>query len=270
MTSNQPFVPRSAATAYRHGDAWASGPDIVYGEIARGVLWLVTASLEGRWALDAGAGTGAVGRVLAARGARVIAVDASEPMLRAGPPAGDRTAVLGDVRSLPLGPCAVDITVAGFVLSHVPDPGAVLAELGRVTVPGGTVLATAFPADVPQHPTKAAVDDALACAGYVAPPWYAELKETGEPRVGSVSALAELAAGGLFARSFVHEVNVSLADLDVATVVAWRLGMAHVAPFVAGLDASARDELEATCRGAVESVGRHDPLPVLALRAIVG
>jgi SAM-dependent methyltransferase len=242
----------------------------VYGEIARGVLWLVTAPLEGRWALDAGAGTGAVGRALAARGAHVIAVDASESMLRAGAHTGDRDVVLGDVRSVPLRPSAVDIAVAGFVLSHVPDPGGVLAELGRVTVPGGTVLVTAFPADAPQHPTKAAIDDALADAGYIAPPWYVELKETGEPRVGSVGALAELAAGGPFDRSFIHEVDVSLADLEVATVVAWRLGMAHVAPFVSGLDPSARDKLEATCRAAVESVGLHDALPVLALRATVG
>jgi SAM-dependent methyltransferase len=35
----------------------------------------------------------------------------------------------------------VDVTVSGLVLNFVPDPGAALAEMARVTVPGGTVSA---------------------------------------------------------------------------------------------------------------------------------
>ncbi|MFD2093118.1 class I SAM-dependent methyltransferase [Blastococcus deserti] len=95
--------------------------------------------LAGRTVLDAGAGTGLGSAALAAAGARVVALDLSADMLSwqlgARPPA-----VVGDVTRLPLRDDAVDDVLAAFVLNHLVDPHAGLAELRRVTRPGGALL----------------------------------------------------------------------------------------------------------------------------------
>ena len=89
--------------------------------------------------LDAGAGTGAASRALAAQPARPIAMDLSFGMLAwdaARPPGA-----VADIRALPLAAQSVDDAVAAFVLNHLTDSDAGLAELARVTCPGGGVLA---------------------------------------------------------------------------------------------------------------------------------
>jgi SAM-dependent methyltransferase len=47
-----------------------------------------------------------------------------------------------DAQQLPLGDDSVDVALAMHMLYHVPDVGAAVAELRRVTRPGGTVLAS--------------------------------------------------------------------------------------------------------------------------------
>jgi len=93
--------------------------------------------------VDVGAGTGAVSSALAARRARPVAVDLSIDMLawnaRAGPPC-----VVADIRALPSAAGRVDASVAAFVLNHLTEPLGGLAELARVTRPGGAVLAAVF------------------------------------------------------------------------------------------------------------------------------
>jgi len=56
--------------------------------------------------------------------------------------AGDKRieVVLGDARALPYPDGFFDATVCVRVLHHFADPGPVLAELGRVTRPGGVVV----------------------------------------------------------------------------------------------------------------------------------
>ena len=97
-------------------------------------------------------------------------------------------AVVGDVTALPLCDGCADLTVAGFVLSHLDDAGRGLSELVRVTKPGGTVLATAFPAGsgAPSHPVKVVVDDVLSEYGYRAPDWYLALNPPGRSRSAAV------------------------------------------------------------------------------------
>jgi demethylmenaquinone methyltransferase/2-methoxy-6-polyprenyl-1,4-benzoquinol methylase len=48
---------------------------------------------------------------------------------------------VADIRALPLAAQSVDDAVAAFVLNHLTDSDAGLAELARVTCPGGGVLA---------------------------------------------------------------------------------------------------------------------------------
>jgi len=95
--------------------------------------------------LDIGCGVGRLTRVIAARAARVHALDISSEMIeRAREHHSDLDNVewiVGDGRSLePLGEGSVDGCVSHVVFQHIPDPSITLGyvrEMGRVLRPGG-------------------------------------------------------------------------------------------------------------------------------------
>ncbi len=95
---------------------------------------------------DLGCGAGFFTSYLAARVARVIAVDHSAAMLaeaRRALPAGARVEFRhGELDALPLADAEVNAIVANMVLHHVPDYGAAAREMARVLAPGGTVVIT--------------------------------------------------------------------------------------------------------------------------------
>jgi SAM-dependent methyltransferase len=249
---------------YTAAAAWAAGPDLVYGRLADAAVASIPGPLDGRLAVDAGAGTGAASRALVRRRARVVAVDLSAAMLAVG----HRPAVVADVRRMPFASGGTDLTMAAFVLSHLADPGVALAELARITRAGGTVVVTAFHADK-RHPVKDAVDRVLAAHGYRPPGWYVEFKRTGEVQVGTPAALLGLADAVGLTRSAVDEIAVGLTGLAVPALVGWRLGMAHVAPFLAGLHPATQRDLTADACAAVTAALPADPLPILVLRGSV-
>ena len=94
--------------------------------------------------LDAGAGTGAASRALAARRAKPIVMDLSFGML-AWDAAARPPGAVADIRALPLAAQSVDDAVAAFVLNHLTDPSAGLAELARVTRPGAAARSVGGP-----------------------------------------------------------------------------------------------------------------------------
>jgi demethylmenaquinone methyltransferase / 2-methoxy-6-polyprenyl-1,4-benzoquinol methylase len=106
-----------------------------------------TNAVPGSWTLDVAAGTQLVSRELAARkNARVVALDQSEPMLRAGREpnrlAGldDRIhPVLGRAERLPFGDGAFDAVTFTYLLRYVEDPAATVGELARVIRSGGSI-----------------------------------------------------------------------------------------------------------------------------------
>jgi demethylmenaquinone methyltransferase/2-methoxy-6-polyprenyl-1,4-benzoquinol methylase len=140
----------------------------MFGRIARRydlMNALMTVGLDGSWrrrlvrsldvpvggtVLDAGTGTGKVGRaVLAETPTRlVLGLDFSLPMLQAG-----RSGLSGDVRTgrmrlcagdaqrLPLRDARVDAVASAFVLRNVVDVDVALREQARVVRGGGTVAA---------------------------------------------------------------------------------------------------------------------------------
>ena len=97
----------------------------------------------GRLTLDAGCGEGRVGRALAERGHRVVALDGSPTLARLAATAAPPLPVgLVDLARLPVRDGAADLVVSHMVLQDVDDLDASVVELARVLAPGGTVCAT--------------------------------------------------------------------------------------------------------------------------------
>jgi SAM-dependent methyltransferase len=117
------------------------------GLCAGAVPELVAASgaADGTDLLDVGTGPGTAAAAGLRLGARVTAVDAEPSMVALAaanlPAATVRHAVLPE---LPFADASFDTVVANFVLNHVEDPRAALAELRRVTRPGGRIAATVW------------------------------------------------------------------------------------------------------------------------------
>jgi SAM-dependent methyltransferase len=223
--------------------------------------------LAGASVLDLGAGTGAASRAVTAVGGSVVAVDLSREMLRhearVRPPAA-----VGDATVLPLRDDVVDAVVAACSVSHVPDPKLALAEAARVTRPAGVVLASVFSARS-GHPAKDQVDAVARSFGYEPPAWYRDLKSTVEPLTASIDALFDVARAVGLVDVVVVERGVDVEVRDAETLVAWRSGMAQLAPFVEALDPEERARFLAD---AVAAVGEDAPpfvprLLILSARA---
>ena len=58
--------------------------------------------------------------------------------------------VVGDARTMPFSDASMDVVLCTQVLEHIPEPGAVVAEIRRVLKPGGTLLLS-VPSIFPQH-----------------------------------------------------------------------------------------------------------------------
>ncbi|MFE7300702.1 class I SAM-dependent methyltransferase [Streptomyces sp. NPDC057579] len=119
--------------------------------------------------LDVGTGTGTAAAAACARGARVTAVDAEPDMARSAAAAAPGAAVqVAALPRLPFLDGAFDAAVGNFVLNHVGRPGAALAELRRVTRPGGRIALTIWSA--PPAPGQALLGRAVRAAGVPRPP----------------------------------------------------------------------------------------------------
>jgi len=112
----------------------------------RAMLALLPDDLRGRRVLDAGCGSGRYMLHALHRGATHIAgVDLSPEMLRRAADElnahRDRIELLpGDLASLPLPDSSADLTICALAVGHVRELQPALAELRRVTKPGGLIL----------------------------------------------------------------------------------------------------------------------------------
>jgi hypothetical protein len=142
----------------------------------------------------------------------------------------------------------------------------VLREMMRVTRPGGAVLASAYAAD-DSHPVKAAVEAAATARGWEPERWYTAVKERAVPLLATTDGFAAVTAeAGLDGE--VESIRVPFPELDGSALVAWRLGMAQLAPFVAGMSA---DERDAVTADALDRLGSDPPelvRSILVLRAL--
>jgi demethylmenaquinone methyltransferase/2-methoxy-6-polyprenyl-1,4-benzoquinol methylase len=126
----------------------------------------ITGARPGERVLDLAAGTGTSSLTFTATGADCVACDFSLGMLRAGKsrprgvwgggqppqergvqggrPPGQLSFVAGDALRLPFRDGAFDAVTISFGLRNVADPGAGLAEMRRVTRPGGRLVVCEF------------------------------------------------------------------------------------------------------------------------------
>jgi len=105
-------------------------------------------NLAGSLWLDAGCGTGALSRWLAARGCGVLGVDASQEMVGAAIQSAQLHNYferldfvrITSVAHLALDDASLDGVLCSSVLEYVPDPRACLGEFARVLRPGGLLV----------------------------------------------------------------------------------------------------------------------------------
>ena len=112
----------------------------------RSVVARIVAARQDDLVLDVAAGTGTSSRAFAASGARCVACDFSLGMLHAGAskPADLVRFVAGDALALPFASAAFDVVTISFGLRNVADPDSALAEMLRVTKPGGRLVICEF------------------------------------------------------------------------------------------------------------------------------
>lgn len=129
-------------------DAWESGDfyEQYVGRWSRRVAPLFLSWLRvpaGRRWLDVGCGTGALSAAILDQcsPSSVVGVEPSEGFLeKAREQLADRVLFhCGSAAAIPLEAGCVDVAVSGLVLNFVPDQRAALAEMARVTVPGGAI-----------------------------------------------------------------------------------------------------------------------------------
>jgi ubiquinone/menaquinone biosynthesis C-methylase UbiE len=139
LTRNQQAFTGQSQGFSRDGETYAN---------AEGLAWMladlpVSPDAE---ALDIATGTGEFGRALAARGARVIGLDATDAMIEQGrkfiEQAGIANMVFqkGIVQALPFEDDSFDIVSSRYAFHHFADPKPVISEMARVCKPGGHVI----------------------------------------------------------------------------------------------------------------------------------
>ncbi|WP_051276907.1 class I SAM-dependent methyltransferase [Marmoricola sp. URHB0036] len=235
-------------------DAWSTGSARVYDALASAIADRAP-DVTGHRVLDIGAGTGVLGlHLLRRRAAHVVAVDLAGQMLRK---AGSGVSpVIGDATALPFADGAFDLAATAFCFSHLDRPEQAVREARRVAA---GLLSGSFAGDS-DHPAKAVVDEVVRRYGFDTPGWYTTMKG-GHP-MDDPERLAGLARTAGFGTVEVdlRQVDTGIAGNDLA---AWRLGMAHYAPFLATLDARSLDALRRDVESAV------DGLPPLTMSVLV-
>ncbi|HEX6256669.1 MAG TPA: methyltransferase domain-containing protein [Euzebyales bacterium] len=252
---------RDTRTAYEQAAAaWAAGPHRVYRRLAAALLDRCPVPLAGATVLDVGAGTGVLGAEARARGAGCIDADVAVRMLARDGHDGrrGRHAVGADGRALPFRDGTFDVVAGNCSLSHVTDPGRMLTDAVRVTRDGGAIVFSSFPGAASSHDAWHAVEQVLSEHGYERPGWYAHLKATTEPRVGTPEALLRLAAVAGIGAPDVVDVRVDTGLDDPRALADWRLGMAQHAAFLSGLGDVERRAIR---DAAVARIG-DDPAPL--------
>ena len=244
------IVDRYAGAARR----WAEGASLVYDPIARHLVATSPHPLRGRLVLDVGAGTGVASSALERTGARPVATDLSGDML-AWRAAERPPAFVADICAMPLRGGAVEDVVAAFVLNHLVEPATGIAELRRVSRPGGAVLACVF-ATASRSDVRDAVDQAAQSEGWLVPDWYTHIKQRAVPLLGSAEAMQRAARRAGLVDIGVDERPVDVGVTEPEQLVDYRLGQAQYSAWLDHLGPPRADEVRAQLVEAIRPIMR--------------
>ena len=198
----------------------------------------------GQRALDVGCGPGVLTAQLAQRlgASAVVAIDPSTPFVEA---ARDRAPGVevheGSAEDLPFADGAYDLSVAQLVVHFMSDPVAGLAEMARVTRPGGLVAASVW--------------DHAGERGPLTTFWSA-VRDV-DPEAPDESGLPGVREGDLaelFARAGLCDIQAGSLTVTVGfpSFDQWwepyTMGVGPAGAYVAGLDDRDREALEVACR----------------------
>jgi SAM-dependent methyltransferase len=215
-----------------------------YSQLLTGQMADLAGVRPGQRVLDVGCGPGALTAELVSRvgASAVVAVDPSEPFVETARARNPGVDVLqASAADLPFADGAFDSALAQLVVHFMPDPVAGLAEMARVTRPGGVVAACVWDHAGGHGPLRVFWDAVRALD-----PAVDDESELPGAREGHLGAL--FAAAGLRG---VEETVVS-GDLEHPSFEEWwepfTLGVGPAGAYVAGLDPERRSALRERCR----------------------
>ena len=234
-------------------DVAADAYDQFMGRYSRGLspqLADLAGVQRGQRALDVGCGPGSLTSELVRRlgPEAVSAVDPSEPFLAAALSRNPGVRVLrASAEELPFPDGEFDVVLAQLVVHFMSSPVGGLAEMSRVTRPGGVVAACVWDHAGGQGPLGL----------------FWETARRLDPGVADESQLAgarEGHLGELFETAGLHDIQeTSLsADLEHATFEEWwepfTRGVGPAGAYVVGLDAQRQSALREECRALIPTV----------------
>ncbi|MGX7731597.1 class I SAM-dependent methyltransferase [Rhodococcus sp. 2H158] len=131
----------SEAARARDYDTWFATPWGAHARtVERAAIDAALPEMAGRTVVEIGCGTGRLVCHLAHRGARVLGVELSAGMLSVAAGRAPGRVVRADAARLPVPDAVVDAAVTVATLEFT-DAAAVLAEMARITRPGGRIVA---------------------------------------------------------------------------------------------------------------------------------
>jgi SAM-dependent methyltransferase len=134
------FTGGQVAVARRY-DAWfETGWGRYAWRVESAAVLAALGPVAGHRIVEVGCGTGRLAALLADRGATVVGVDVDAAMLAVAATRAAGRLVRADAGRLPLPDATADAAVAVATLEFTTDPARVLAEMARVTRPGGRLV----------------------------------------------------------------------------------------------------------------------------------
>ncbi len=227
--------------------------------------------------LDLACGTGNAALLAAARGARVIGVDAAPRLLevartRAKAQGVDLEVREGDLLAVPVDDATADIVLSVFGVIFAADPAQALREIARVLRPGGRALLTAW---VPAGPIDAMLAAMGRILGRVAPAPPIERFAWSDPAVvgplaaGAGLALTATTGGRLPIRAASPEAYVLAGQHEHPMALAARSSLQHAGVETEVIDTEMTQAMTAVLHAANEDPAAflvHSPYTVHELR----
>ncbi|MDG4825882.1 class I SAM-dependent methyltransferase [Asanoa sp. WMMD1127] len=202
-------------------------------------------SLAGMDLLDAGCGSGLALKLAADRGARVAGLDAAAAMVeRAADRVPGADLRVGDIADLPFEDGVFDVVTAFNSVQYAADPAAAVADLVRVTRPGGRVALGVW-----GDPERCETEILFRRIRDLAPSSAAPLA------ISAPGVVEGLLAGAGLAVATVGEVECPFTFPDRET--GWR-GQSAIGPLRAAIDAAGESAVRAAYADAVDRFRQPD------------